>query len=148
MNIPGHIDSFNSLLLIEMQKFKRIVCLALWIPLTIYSWRWYQGIKEEATLQTEEKEEYKVLANYANRVPFIIVDNIYTKNTALVQGDSISLISQTLLYLMGDKERKTMVILTGNKKKMHPVQAVILAVGLACLLIIIFYIISMVVGGR
>ena len=105
------------------------------------------GIKEEATIQTKEKDEYKVLANYANRVPFIVVDNVYTKNTAIVGGDSISLISQTLLYLMGDKERKTALLHIGNKKKSSPVQKILIGVIIVCIMLMIFYIISTVVGG-
>lgn len=105
------------------------------------------GVKEEAIIQTKEKDEYKVLANYANRVPFIVVDNVYTKNTAIVGGDSISLISQTLLYLMGDKERKTALLHIGNKKKSSPVQKILIGVIIVCIMLMIFYIISTVVGG-
>ncbi|MBQ7104990.1 MAG: hypothetical protein IJN90_03960 [Bacilli bacterium] len=67
------------------------------------------GVKEEAIVKEE-----RVLINYANRVPYIIVDDEYTRNTALLAGDSISLISQTLLYVSGDKKRRTMVILKGK----------------------------------
>jgi len=83
------------------------------------------GIKEEA-----EVSEEKVLINYANRVPFIIVDDTYTKNTAFMQGESISMLSNTLLYLMGDKRRKTMVVLRGknNSKKTLQMIIIILAI--------------------
>ena len=67
------------------------------------------GVKEEAVVKDE-----RVLINYANRVPYIIVDDEYTRNTALLAGDSISLISQTLLYVSGDKKKRTMVILRGK----------------------------------
>ena len=95
------------------------------------------GIKEEITIETKEKEEHKVIINYANRVPYIIVDDIYTKNTAYIQGDSISLISQTLLYLMGDSSRKTMVVLRGKKKKANPIQIIIIATAIICIILMV-----------
>ena len=69
------------------------------------------GVKDEITVEDE-----KVLVNYANRVPFIIVDDVYSKNTASMISSSISLISQTFLYLMGDQNRKTLVILNKSGK--------------------------------
>lgn len=95
------------------------------------------GIREETMIETEDKEQHKIVINYSNRVPYIIIDNTYTKNTAYMQGDSISLISQTLLYLMGDKSKKTMIILRGKKKKTNPLQLIIIIVAIICILLMI-----------
>lgn len=106
------------------------------------------GIKEDIKMETKEKEEYIATVNYANRVPFIIVDNVYTKNTAYMMGESISLISQTLLYLMGDKTKKTMVILKGKAKKKNPVQMIIIGIAVVCILFMILSSISSIIGGK
>lgn len=85
------------------------------------------GVKEDAEVNDE-----KVHINYANRVPFIIVDDEYSKNTALMLGDSISLISQTLLYIVGDKTKKTMVTLRGKRKKANPLQIILIIIAIIC----------------
>jgi len=68
-------------------------------------------------------------------INFIIVDDEYSKNTAYMLGDSISLISQTLLYIAGDKTKKTMVTLKGKKKKTSPLQTVIIVIAIICVLL-------------
>jgi hypothetical protein len=68
------------------------------------------GIKESVMVDNEEK-----LVNYANKVPFIVVDDVYSKNTAHLLTDSLSNVSKTLLYLMGDTSSKTMLVLKGKK---------------------------------
>ena len=70
------------------------------------------GVKDEMVVNDE-----KVFINYANRVPFIIVDDVYSRNTASMVPSTISLISQTLLYLMGDNTKKTLVVLNKSGKK-------------------------------
>ncbi len=90
------------------------------------------GVKEETELNDE-----KIFINYANRVPFIIVDDVYSKNTATMGSYSISLISQTLLYLMGDKNRRTMVILNkGSKGKSKVNLPIVIAFTFIALIII------------
>lgn len=88
------------------------------------------GLREEAIV-----EDSKVLVNYSNKVPFIIVDDIFTKNTAYMQADSISLISQTLLYLMGDKKRKTLTILKSNNKSKKTMQSVLIILSIICIML-------------
>ena len=104
------------------------------------------GVKEEAIIETKEKEEHKVLINYSNRVPFIVVDDRYTKNTAFIQGESISYISKTLLYIMGDKTQKTMLILRGNTKKMSTGQSIIIGLGIVSLIMMVLYGITKMLG--
>ena len=87
-------------------------------------------VKEDAEVNDE-----KVHINYSNRVPFIIVDDEYSKNTAYMLGDSISLISQTLLYICGDKTKKTMVTLRGKKKKANPLQIILIAIAIICVVL-------------
>lgn len=96
------------------------------------------GLKEEATIDDE-----KVLINYANRVPYIIVDDVYTRNTAFIQSDSISLISQTLLYLMEDKKKKTLVTLKGKKSAKSTLQKMLIAI---VVIIIILMVASLALG--
>jgi hypothetical protein len=91
------------------------------------------GIKEDVTIETKEKEELKVLINYSNRVPFIVVDDVYTKNTAYILSESISNISKTLLYLMGDKETKSLLLLIGKKKSSSMGQKIIILIGILCM---------------
>ena len=68
------------------------------------------GIKEEAVVNDE-----KIYIDYANRVPFIVVDDEYTRNTAVVNNESsIAAISQTMLHILGDKNKKTIVWLDGK----------------------------------
>ena len=104
------------------------------------------GVKEEAIIETKEKEQHKVLINYSNRVPFIVVDDTYTKNTAFIQGESISYISKTLLYIMGDKTQKTMLILRGNTKKMSTGQSIIIGLGIVSLIMMVLYGITKMLG--
>lgn len=92
------------------------------------------GIKEDAVVNDE-----KVLINYANRVPFIVIDDIYTKNTAYMISDSISLISQTLLYLMGDKKRKTLIMLRGKKSSNQTLQTIIIIIAVVCIILMIWF---------
>ena len=90
------------------------------------------GIKEDA-----EIDEEKVTIDYANRVPFIVVDDEYTRNTALIQGGSIAGISQTILYILGDKTRKTMLMLDGKGEK--GVKTIIIITAIICAVIVLAY---------
>ena len=93
------------------------------------------GVKEET-----EVEDQKVLINYANRVPFIVVDDIYSKNTAMMGGIAIDLISQTLLYLMGDTTRRTIIMLNNKSKKSS--KKLNLIIILAGIIIVVLYIVN------
>lgn len=90
------------------------------------------GIKEDVVV-----DEERVSINYANRVPYILVDDEYTRNTALMSGDSIAGISQTLLYIAGDRTRKTMVMLDGKGEK--GTKKIIIGTVIICIIIVIVY---------
>ena len=81
------------------------------------------GIKENVMIENED-----VLINYSNKVPYIVVDDVYSKNTALLATDSISNISRTLIYLMGDTTSKTVLILKG--KKNNKTTIIIIVIGM------------------
>ena len=79
------------------------------------------GIKENVMVENED-----VIINYSNKVPFIVVDDVYSKNTALLLADSLSNISKTLLYLMGDVNSKTMMVLKGKKNNKKTIIIIII----------------------
>ena len=71
------------------------------------------GVKEDAVV-----DEQKVTIDYANRVPFIVVDEEYTRNTAVVNNQSsIAYVSQTLLHILGNKTKKSIVFIDGKGEK-------------------------------
>lgn len=85
------------------------------------------GVKDDAVVN-----DTKVLINYSNRVPFIVVDDVYTKNTAYMISEAISLISQTVLYLMGDKKRKTLIMLKGKNNSNKTLQTILIIITVVC----------------
>ena len=70
------------------------------------------GVKESLLIDNKD-----VVVNYSNKVPYIVIDNVYSKNTALFDPVSISFISTTMLYLLGDTTARTMIMLNKNGKK-------------------------------
>jgi len=88
------------------------------------------GFKEEGLINNEN-----VLINYSEKMPFIVVDNVYTRNTAVIQPDTISLISQTLLFMLGKKCR-TIVLL--RKKKGGNKLIILIAILIAIMYIVGF----------
>ena len=90
------------------------------------------GLKDSFMLDNKDE-----VLDYSKKVPVIVIDDEYSKNTASMMVISIAQISSTILYLLGDANAHTFMTLKKRSSKATN-RLIILGGVLFCILYVLY----------